>query len=153
MSNMYPIPVVTFIALFDGAALLYKRSDQESNFPGLWAFPGGKVEFGETLLDAVVRELYEETTLTPAGPVAFLNSYSFGRSVGCTFALEVGSSSVKMEGGEEYLWVRRLEDFSSLTRVQGVDNQFLSAKALLDEPCSWSSIKRLNLLPADYLNR
>jgi 8-oxo-dGTP diphosphatase len=42
----------------DGKVLLVKRSE------GVWAFPGGKVEAGETPFDAAQRELMEETSVT-----------------------------------------------------------------------------------------
>jgi len=37
---------------------------------GLWSVPGGRVEPGEMLVEAVVRELAEETGFTPADLVA-----------------------------------------------------------------------------------
>lgn len=39
---------------------LSKRSEQVKNEKGCWEIPGGSVEFGETLHDAVKREIKEE---------------------------------------------------------------------------------------------
>jgi 8-oxo-dGTP pyrophosphatase MutT (NUDIX family) len=44
----------------DGQTLLLKRSSKESNFPGHWAWPGGKVEEGEDFLGGAQRECKEE---------------------------------------------------------------------------------------------
>ena len=43
-----------------GQLLLSKRSKNTSNEAGCWETPGGSVEFGETLEDAVRREFREE---------------------------------------------------------------------------------------------
>jgi 8-oxo-dGTP pyrophosphatase MutT (NUDIX family) len=44
--------------------LLVQRSDNDSYAPGLWEFPGGKVEPGETLGRCLRREVRQETDLT-----------------------------------------------------------------------------------------
>lgn len=43
-----------------GRILLAKRSQQAKNEKGLWEIPGGAVEFGETLHEALIREMREE---------------------------------------------------------------------------------------------
>ena len=53
--------LVSAVALIDrdGRVLLAQRPDGKS-MSGLWEFPGGKVELGETPETALVRELEEE---------------------------------------------------------------------------------------------
>ena len=47
----------------DGHILLAKRPEGKS-MAGLWEFPGGKIESGETPERALVRELAEELAIT-----------------------------------------------------------------------------------------
>lgn len=46
-----------------GQILLSKRADHLHQ-GGLWEFPGGKVELGERVFDALVREFQEEVDIT-----------------------------------------------------------------------------------------
>ena len=53
--------LVVAAALIDSdERLLVQRRPQTGHMPGLWEFPGGKAESGETPEEALVRELNEE---------------------------------------------------------------------------------------------
>jgi 8-oxo-dGTP diphosphatase len=57
-----PIPAVIAVVIRDDHALLVRRANPPD--AGLWGFPGGKIEFGETVKAAATRELLEETGVT-----------------------------------------------------------------------------------------
>lgn len=60
------IQVVAGILWQDGKFLAVRRPEGKP-LAGFWEFPGGKVEPGESLEQALVRELREELGLTPRG--------------------------------------------------------------------------------------
>lgn len=49
------------IVVADGALLMVQRARDPAK--GLWSIPGGRVEFGEYVADALAREVKEETNL------------------------------------------------------------------------------------------
>jgi mutator protein MutT len=57
-----PVLVVAGVILRDGRFLAARRS-RSMAWPGYWEFPGGKVEDGETLGEALRRELQEELSI------------------------------------------------------------------------------------------
>ncbi|MEC9345894.1 MAG: NUDIX hydrolase [Pseudomonadota bacterium] len=64
----HPVPATIAVALRDGKVLLVRRANPPD--AGLWGFPGGKMETGESIAEAAVRELAEETGVrAEAGPV------------------------------------------------------------------------------------
>lgn len=65
ISRTYPLVPLTSVSIFcqnGRKALLIQRS--KPPFQGAWSLPGGLIEVGETLTDAAVREMHEETGLT-----------------------------------------------------------------------------------------
>ena len=56
-----PVLGVGAVIVKDGKALIVKRANEP--FKGQWSIPGGRVEPGETLAEAVRREMREETGL------------------------------------------------------------------------------------------
>lgn len=66
MAERKPIPVVAAIIWSNGLFLSAERPAGK-DYAGWWEFPGGKVEQGESLPDALIRELQEELGITPTG--------------------------------------------------------------------------------------
>jgi 8-oxo-dGTP diphosphatase len=56
-----PVLGVGAIVIHDDKILLVKRGNPPCK--GCWAIPGGHVEYGESIYDAVLRELFEETNI------------------------------------------------------------------------------------------
>jgi len=69
-----PKVVAATIPELDGAVLLTRRLINPGR--GLWTFPGGFVDFGETVTDAAVRETFEETGLK-VDLTGLLNVYTY----------------------------------------------------------------------------
>lgn len=64
--------VVAAVIERDDALLICQRPE-DKNHGGLWEFPGGKIDSGESIQEAVIRELAEELAVvaTNVGDVAF----------------------------------------------------------------------------------
>lgn len=64
---LVPVAVGVMMRL-DGSFLLASRPEGKP-YAGYWEFPGGKLESGETVLQALARELHEELDVTPLDAV------------------------------------------------------------------------------------
>ena len=53
--------------VYDGAGNILVQDRRDPDWPGL-CFPGGHVEPGESFVDSVIREVFEETGLTIENP-------------------------------------------------------------------------------------
>lgn len=107
----HTIPV-TGIIENDGKFLFIKRSRNSKNMAGKWVFPGGKCEKQEDVIQALYRELKEETGLTFTNDIAFLSSYYFLRaednssSQGLVFLVRSTNKDVIEDPScEEYRWI------------------------------------------------
>lgn len=83
----------------DGRVLLAQRPAHKAH-GGLWEFPGGKVEAGETPEAGLIRELREELGVEPCPtcvePFAFASS-AIHRLARATLGAEVGPADTPMD--------------------------------------------------------
>ncbi|AUH64705.1 (deoxy)nucleoside triphosphate pyrophosphohydrolase [Paracoccus zhejiangensis] len=101
----------------DGRVLLAQRPEGKS-MAGLWEFPGGKVEPGETPEAALIRELHEElgieTWQSCLAPMAFAShSYADFHLLMPLFACRKWNGIVQPREGQGLAWVRpeKLTDY------------------------------------------
>ena len=106
------IVLVSAVALIDpdGRVLLAQRPEGKS-MAGLWEFPGGKVEPGETPEAALIRELHEElgieTWSSCLAPLTFAShAYEKFHLLMPLFACRRWQGIVTAREGQRLAWVR-----------------------------------------------
>ena|SRR3990167_2097603 len=111
--------LVVAAALFDaeGRILLAQRPEGKQ-LAGLWEFPGGKLEAGETPEAALVRELHEELSITvnqsSLEPLTFASfTYPSFHLMMPLYACRSWSGSIQPREGQATAWVEksRLRDY------------------------------------------
>ena len=109
----------------NGNVLVIDR--QKADWPGV-TFPGGHVEPGESIVDAVVREMQEETGLTVLHPrLCGIKHFPIdgGRYLVFLFETEVFTGTLRSSGEGEMRWIprsrlgeyRTVEDLDALLEV------------------------------------
>jgi 8-oxo-dGTP diphosphatase len=115
-----PLVHVSAVALIDtdGRVLLAQRPPGKS-MAGLWEFPGGKIEQGETPEAALIRELGEELGIDTAesclAPIGFAShSYADFHLVMLLYACRKWHGQPRPIEGGTLQWVRpnRLRDYA-----------------------------------------
>jgi 8-oxo-dGTP diphosphatase len=115
------LPIITVVAVAlldaDNRVLLAQRPPGKK-MAGLWEFPGGKIETGETPETALVRELHEELGIdiraSCLAPLAFAShSYDDFHLLMPLYVCRQWRGKVKAKEGQSLAWVRgnRLRDY------------------------------------------
>ena len=109
------VVLVSAVALIDvdGRVLLAQRPEGKS-MAGLWEFPGGKVELGETPEAALIRELDEElgigTWQSCLAPLTFAShAYDTFHLLMPLFACRKWEGQPQSREGQQLRWVRPAE--------------------------------------------
>ena len=107
-----PILLVSAVALVDADdRILLARRPAGKSMAGLWEFPGGKLQAGETPEAALIRELREELAIDTVesclAPIAFAShTYDQFHLLMPLFVCRVWHGTPQPREGQELAWVR-----------------------------------------------
>lgn len=135
------VPVVKGIIKYRNKYLIIKRSGEEENGSGSWEFPGGKIEFGESAEEALIREIKEETAIKTT-IVRILYTWSLIISenkqfIGLTYLCDTDEEAVMLSSEHSsFAWVFKeelevyLKDTGIVADLVKINWQFWANKAL-----------------------
>ncbi len=111
MDHQTPVPVVCAIIVRDDLIMIAQRPLGKT-LGGLWEFPGGKVESGESAEAALHRELREElgcTVLITRSLPPFIHAYPWGSIELIPFFCELTADSTEPHPHEHtaLAWIGR----------------------------------------------
>ena len=128
-SKLHIVAITAFIKnSTKGKFLVVKRHKSEVAYPGKWAYPGGKTERGQTIMDTLKREVLEEVGLKIENEKRFLKDFTFIRPddinvVGLCFEVTAKSDDVKISKDfEDYKWITP-EELSELDHIEGMEEE------------------------------
>ena len=119
MRRTEPVELTVLCLLEDGGSVLLQNRKKE-DWQG-WALPGGHVEPGESFVDAVIREMQEETGLTVRSPrLVGVKQFPLeaGRYVVLLFKATEWSGTLASSEEGEMAWV----EYSQLPSLNTVDD-------------------------------
>lgn len=149
-NKLHIVSVVAVIRNNEGKYLVLKRSEREIAYPGMYTFPGGKVEDNDTIEETLIKEAKEEANLDLKLGKILLKDKSFVRPDEQTvkvfsYLCEVeNSDNIKISDDfTDYKWVI-FEDLKKISHV-GIEDELLQADKLhkLDLPLEDLSTKSI----------
>ena len=94
----------------DGRVLLAQRP-KDKPMGGLWEFPGGKLQIGETPENALIRELREELNIDVSNnclsPITFTSySYKEFHLILMLYVCRIWDGEIRCLEGQDILWLK-----------------------------------------------
>ena len=128
MSRAEQVILTNLCMVYDGAGNILVQDRKDPSWPGI-CFPGGHVEPGESFVESVIREVWEETGLTVENP-RLCGTKQFQTSHGERYVVffyktDRFSGTLKSSDEGEVFWIPRKDlhkytlcpDFLEMVRV------------------------------------
>lgn len=104
--------IVTAAILLQSDKILITRRAKGRHLAGYWEFPGGKLEYGETEEECLVREIKEELDICIKVNAFFMentHSYSNNSIRLKAYLCNYISGAIVLKDHDKMLWINRME--------------------------------------------